>query len=81
MIVAMGALHAEYGLAELVVASYQAASGAGQAGIDTLREQIAKVAASPDARHRARRHPRARSATSGRSRRRWRSTSCRGPAR
>ena len=48
MIVAMGALHAEYGLAELVVASYQAASGAGQAGIDTLREQMAKVASSPD---------------------------------
>lgn len=49
MIVAMGALHAEYGLRELVVASYQAASGAGQAGIDTLRDQIAKVAANPDA--------------------------------
>ncbi len=48
MIVAVGALHAEYGLAELVVASYQAASGAGQGGIDTLREQIAKVAGSPD---------------------------------
>ena len=47
MIVAMGALHAEYGLRELVVASYQAASGAGQAGIDTLREQLAKVAADP----------------------------------
>ncbi len=44
MIVAIGALHAEFGLAELVVASYQAASGAGQAGIDTLREQLAKVA-------------------------------------
>ena len=37
MIVAIGALHREYGLTELVVASYQAASGAGQAGIDTLR--------------------------------------------
>jgi aspartate-semialdehyde dehydrogenase len=49
MIVALGALHAEYGLTELVAASYQAASGAGQAGIDTLREQIAKVAGSPDA--------------------------------
>ena len=48
MIVAMGALHAEYGLEELVVASYQAASGAGQAGIDTLREQMAKVSSSPD---------------------------------
>ena len=39
----------EYGLEELVVASYQAASGAGQEGIDTLRDQYAKVAASPDA--------------------------------
>ena len=44
MIVAMGALHAELGLTGLVVASYQAASGAGQAGIDTLRDQINKVA-------------------------------------
>jgi aspartate-semialdehyde dehydrogenase len=44
MIVAIGALHREYGLRELVVASYQAASGAGQAGIDTLRDQMAKVA-------------------------------------
>src|SRR5687768_6402814 len=46
MIVAMGALHRRYGLKELVVASYQAASGAGQAGIDTLHDQIAKVAGS-----------------------------------
>lgn len=44
MIVAMGALHREYGLKELVVSSYQAASGAGQAGIDTLRAQIQAVA-------------------------------------
>jgi aspartate-semialdehyde dehydrogenase len=44
MIVAIGALHAEFGLKELVVASYQAASGAGRPGIDALREQIAKVA-------------------------------------
>jgi aspartate-semialdehyde dehydrogenase len=44
MIVAVGALHAEFGLAELVVASYQAASGAGQVGIDTLHDQVAKVA-------------------------------------
>jgi aspartate-semialdehyde dehydrogenase len=44
MIVAMGALHKQYGLKELVVASYQAASGAGQSGIDTLRDQISKVA-------------------------------------
>jgi aspartate-semialdehyde dehydrogenase len=44
MIVAVGALHAEFGLDELVVASYQAASGAGQVGIDTLHDQVAKVA-------------------------------------
>ena len=44
MVVPMGALHRRYGLAELVVASYQAASGAGQAGIDALHAQIEKVA-------------------------------------
>ena len=44
MIVAMGALHKEYGLKELVVASYQAASGAGQSGLDILRNQINEVA-------------------------------------
>jgi len=49
MIVAIGALHRAYGVEELVVSSYQAASGAGQAGIDTLRDQISKVAASPEA--------------------------------
>jgi aspartate-semialdehyde dehydrogenase len=46
MIVAMGALHRVFGLRELVVASYQAASGAGQSGIDTLYDQIEKVAGS-----------------------------------
>jgi len=49
MIVAIGALHDVYGVEELVVASYQAASGSGQEGIQTLREQIAKAAASPEA--------------------------------
>jgi len=44
MIVAIGALHKKYELQELVVASYQAASGAGQSGIDTLRAQIKAVA-------------------------------------
>ena len=44
MIVAMGALHNQYGLKELVVASYQAASGAGQPGLDILRKQINLVA-------------------------------------
>ncbi|NDE11057.1 MAG: aspartate-semialdehyde dehydrogenase [Chitinophagia bacterium] len=44
MIVAMGALHNQYSLKELVVASYQAASGAGQPGLDILREQMNLVA-------------------------------------
>jgi aspartate-semialdehyde dehydrogenase len=44
LIVAMGALHRAFGLQEMVVASYQAASGAGQAGIDTLYTQLEKVA-------------------------------------
>ena len=43
MIVAMGALHKKYELKELVVASYQAASGAGQSGIDALRSQMDEV--------------------------------------
>ncbi len=43
LIVAAGALHRAFGLQELVVASYQAASGAGQAGIDTLYAQLDKV--------------------------------------
>ncbi|MGF7233426.1 MAG: aspartate-semialdehyde dehydrogenase [Frankia sp.] len=46
MIVAMGALHRGYGLESLVVASYQAASGAGQIGIDTLYDQVDAVAGS-----------------------------------
>ena len=48
MIVAVGALHAEFGLSELVVASYQAASGAGQEGIDTLHDQLVKTAGNPE---------------------------------
>lgn len=46
LIIAVGALHGVFGLAELTVASYQAASGAGQAGIDTLYAQLDKVAGS-----------------------------------
>jgi aspartate-semialdehyde dehydrogenase len=41
MIDALGALHAGWGLKELVVASYQAASGAGRAGVDRLYDEIA----------------------------------------
>src|SRR4051794_8458069 len=43
MIVAVAPLHREYGLRELVCASYQAVSGAGKIGIDTLLDQIDKV--------------------------------------
>ena len=44
MIVAIAPLHREYGLRELVISSYQAVSGAGRAGVDTLHDQLAKVA-------------------------------------
>jgi aspartate-semialdehyde dehydrogenase len=47
MIVVLGALHHRWGLSELVVASYQAASGAGQSGIDALRAEIDAVAGKP----------------------------------
>ena len=46
MIVAIGALHRQFGVEELVVSSYQAASGAGQAGIDSLEAQISAIAGS-----------------------------------
>ena len=81
MIVALGALHAEFGLRELVVSSYQAVSGAGRAGVDD------PAAAAVHGRRYGAGHaapvtyggPSA--TTPGRSRRRSRSTSCRGPAR
>lgn len=44
MMAALGALHREFGLKELVVASYQAASGAGQEGIDRLYAEIEALA-------------------------------------
>jgi aspartate-semialdehyde dehydrogenase len=43
MIVALGALHRGWQLTSLVVASYQAASGAGQPGVDRLRAELAVV--------------------------------------
>jgi aspartate-semialdehyde dehydrogenase len=43
MMAALGTLHREFGLTELVVASYQAASGAGQVGIDRLYAEAAAV--------------------------------------
>jgi len=44
MIVALGALHRAFRLESLVVASYQAASGAGQPGIDRLHAELETVA-------------------------------------
>jgi aspartate-semialdehyde dehydrogenase len=44
MIAAIAALHRAFTLRELVAASYQAASGAGQAGSDALYDQLTKVA-------------------------------------
>ena len=43
MIVALAPLHREFGLKELVLASYQAVSGAGKDGIDTLLDQVQRV--------------------------------------
>jgi aspartate-semialdehyde dehydrogenase len=53
LIVAVSALHRAFGLRELVLSSYQAASGAGQAGIDTLYTQLEKVAGNRALGHRA----------------------------
>jgi aspartate-semialdehyde dehydrogenase len=44
LIVPLAALHREFGLRELVASSYQAASGAGQEGIDALYDELGKVA-------------------------------------
>lgn len=44
MMASLGALHREFGLRELVVSSYQAASGSGQEGVDRLYEETAAVA-------------------------------------
>ncbi len=44
MMDALGALHSRWGLRELVVSSYQAASGAGQAGVDRLYDELEVVA-------------------------------------
>ena len=48
MIVALGALHSEWCLEELHVASYQAVSGSGRQGVETLRSQLAAVTGHPE---------------------------------
>ncbi|CAB4629379.1 unannotated protein [freshwater metagenome] len=47
MMAAIGALHRRWTLTELVVASYQAVSGAGAAGIEQLQKETAAVAKNP----------------------------------
>ncbi|MEU8525167.1 MULTISPECIES: aspartate-semialdehyde dehydrogenase [Streptomyces] len=44
LIVALGALHAEFGVDEVVVTALQAVSGAGQEGVAALRAQLSTVA-------------------------------------
>ncbi len=44
LIVVIGVLHRQYRLREMFAASYQAASGAGQAGSESLYDQLAAVA-------------------------------------
>lgn len=48
MIVAVSALHARAGLKRLILASYQAVSGAGRAGVDELWDQLERVVKEPD---------------------------------
>lgn len=49
LVVPLAVLHAEAGLQRVVVASYQAASGAGQAGTEELWEQTQLAVKDPDA--------------------------------
>ncbi|GAA4910012.1 aspartate semialdehyde dehydrogenase [Stackebrandtia albiflava] len=47
LIPSLAALHRQFGLRSMTVASYQAASGSGQEGFDTLYRQIDAVAGNP----------------------------------
>lgn len=53
MIDALGALHHGWQLTELVAASYQAASGAGRAGVERLHDELETVAGRRDLGHQA----------------------------
>ncbi|MEA2508854.1 MAG: aspartate-semialdehyde dehydrogenase [Actinomycetota bacterium] len=48
MIVAVNALHLRAGLKRLILASYQAVSGAGRAGVEELRDQLERVVKEPE---------------------------------
>ena len=49
MIVPVNALHVHAGLKRLILASYQAVSGAGRAGVDELWDQLERVVKEPEA--------------------------------
>jgi aspartate-semialdehyde dehydrogenase len=49
VVLPLAAIHAAFGIESVVVASYQAVSGAGEAGVDELKEQVAKLAFELDA--------------------------------
>jgi aspartate-semialdehyde dehydrogenase len=48
MIVAVNALHVQAGLKRLILASYQAVSGAGRAGVEELWDQLERVVKEPE---------------------------------
>ncbi len=72
-------LHAEAGLEALVVATYQAVSGSGLAGVDELFEQVKKVGEDARSSRTTAAPPRSRSRRS--TSRRSRTTCCRWPGR
>lgn len=49
VVLPLAPLHERFGLKSVVMASYQSASGAGQAGVEELREQAVKLAGEVDA--------------------------------
>jgi aspartate-semialdehyde dehydrogenase len=57
MIVAVGALHAEWGLRELIVSSYEAVSAAGRTGVEALRGQLSVLTSADAAGAELGRHP------------------------
>ncbi|SCK46910.1 aspartate-semialdehyde dehydrogenase [Streptomyces sp. WMMB 322] len=57
MIVALGALHGEWGLLDLVLSSYEAVSGAGRSGVEALRGELAAVTSAEAAGAELGRHP------------------------
>ena len=49
VVLPLTAIHRAFGIERVVVASYQAVSGAGEAGVEELKEQVAKLAHELDA--------------------------------